>query len=1209
MFRLSSQRRTHRLRSRETLRSRCAKGCGAGRRLGLENLEPRELLTLIAAAQFLMDQAHLGCTSHAASDLNSPIASIYTDACDGADYFKGFYAGGAMTLDANDPDAAAGRSSVRATWGTTDTYGWFEFHVAEAAPRAVVGSAHTLRFMAKGDRTGQRVHVKALFTSLPDVTADVTLTASWQDYALPLPAGVQASSLSGVQFVFDSLTPRVAGFTTLHVDEVRLDTDAFDPLRVIQSYLSDGWASSGPDYNVYPNRSFLYDNALAIKALWATGDAAAQAAAQSLADAVIATELTTLPAKGSYYNDRISGPALARDGTPRPPGTLRQTLGDNAWFGLALLDLSTHPGPKSLSYLNAARAISDWAELNLKAGPPSTLGGYRGGYDDSGAAIAWRSTEHNIDLFALNWYLSEALPAAGYADAAGTYLQRAYFAADFVMKMYDPASGKFWTGTGADDTINRDCVPLDVQLWSRPALTLSPQYATAIDWQGPITWAETNLETTDGVYSGFTFSDHSTPHRVWFEGTFTTAPTYGTMSGKWRPEGDSADRSYYNRAEKFDTYEATSAAGTDLAKLNDSPTGDDQFVAEPTWATLSGTGWSSRANNFRYASAYATGGDDTARLYDSIGDDKFTAYPTYALLADDAGNPIGYSVKATGFRFTHAFATGGGTDKAWLYDSSGDDTFAGYPTYAYLSNSTAGQRFYNRANYFDQVVASSTGGSDIARFFDSAFKDVFTFRAAPNDATMSGSGYANEALNFRYVYANATTGDDEANLFDSEANDTFTGTPTYAQLTNRPWVETTFTGLGYLPGGSGESWARGASAEGAVVVGESRNRDGTFEAFRWTQATGMVGLGVAPGGWPSTAYGVSADGSVVVGGVGADPFRWTESTGKVILPSLTTDGGLANAVSADGSVAAGYVTKQGSNRACVWTPNQELQILPDLPGGSDWTEVRGLSADGSVAVGIVSTLGFQAVQWRDGAISGLGYLPGGGSNSCATAVSHDGRVIVGYSDSDQGLWEAFRWTEATGMVGLGFLPNDRKSQATAVSADGSIVVANSADTVGHEQAFIWDQMHGRRSLRDMLTAEGLDLSAWTYLTASAISDDGRTIVGFGEHPGGRREAWVATIEPFPFLVRASGFRTTVAHSTMGGHDLANLYDSSGNDNFYGNGVSARLYDAAMAAYLLDLRSFQKVDVFGTTGTNTRTLVLPIDYALAFHGTWTGDPWP
>ena len=38
------------------------------------------------------------------------------------------------------------------------------------------------------------------------------------------------------------------------------------------------------------------------------------------------------------------------------------------------------------------------------------------------------------------------------------------------------------------------------------------------------------------------------------------------------------------------------------------------------------------------------------------------------------------------------------------------------------------------------------------------------------------------------------------------------------------------------------------------------------EAFRWTQATGMVGLGDLPGGsFNSIAWGVSADGSVVVG--------------------------------------------------------------------------------------------------------------------------------------------------------------------------------------------------------------------------------------------------------------------------------------------------------------------------------------------------------
>jgi hypothetical protein len=269
--------------------------------------------------------------------------------------------------------------------------------------------------------------------------------------------------------------------------------------------------------------------------------------------------------------------------------------------------------------------------------------------------------------------------------------------------------------------------------------------------------------------------------------------------------------------------------------LTDSPTSDDQFVAEPTWATLSGSGLSSRANGFRYVVAYATGGTDTARLddsagtdtfvstpgyavmyasasannpaylnraggfdqvealsqsgggdsarlYDSTGDDNFTAYPTYVLLSNDPSTPTAYSNKATGFRYAHASANGGGMDKAWLYDSPGNDTFDAYPTYAYLSNTTPGKAFYNRANYFDQVVATSSGGADIARFFDSAFKDVFTFRAAPNDAVMTGSGYLNQALNFRYVLAYATTGGDEANLYDSTGDDKFFGSGNIARL-------------------------------------------------------------------------------------------------------------------------------------------------------------------------------------------------------------------------------------------------------------------------------------------------------------------------------------------------------------------------------------------------------------------------------------------
>ena len=55
-----------------------------------------------------------------------------------------------------------------------------------------------------------------------------------------------------------------------------------------------------------------------------------------------------------------------------------------------------------------------------------------------------------------------------------------------------------------------------------------------------------------------------------------------------------------------------------------------------------------------------------------------------------------------------------------------------------------------------------------------------------------------------------------------------------------------FIPLGDLPGGLSLSDARGVSADGSVVVGTSVSASG-FEAFRWTQAGGMVGLGFLPG--------------------------------------------------------------------------------------------------------------------------------------------------------------------------------------------------------------------------------------------------------------------------------------------------------------------------------------------------------------------------
>lgn len=315
----------------------------------------------------------------------------------------------------------------------------------------------------------------------------------------------------------------------------------------------------------------------------------------------------------------------------------------------------------------------------------------------------------------------------------------------------------------------------------------------------------------------------------------------------------------------------------------------------------------------------------------------------------------------------------------------------------------------------------------------------------------------------------------------------------------------TFQGIGVFPNPEyADSMPNGLSADGNWVVGRAQAGlgSGKLHLFRWSKSTGMEDLG------PAVGEAVSNDGNVVVGRGDTPPFgavRWTTGGGIKDLGSLGIFGlTQAEDVSADGSVVVGISASAiGGNEAFKWTEASGMVALPKLGGATVIASANAVSASGSIIVGDSNS---QAVLWSgNGAPLPLGFLPGS-TTSAALGLSADGSVAVGRSGN-----EAFLWTNQAGMQGLGFLsPNDVMSTALDVSADGKVVVGEVFGNTFRGEAMIWNPVFGMRSLKAVLEAQ-VDLSGWELQRASAVSDDGQTITGWGINPKGVTEGWIATI--------------------------------------------------------------------------------------------------
>ncbi len=344
-------------------------------------------------------------------------------------------------------------------------------------------------------------------------------------------------------------------------------------------------------------------------------------------------------------------------------------------------------------------------------------------------------------------------------------------------------------------------------------------------------------------------------------------------------------------------------------------------------------------------------------------------------------------------------------------------------------------------------------------------------------------------------------------------------------------AQATFQGLDDLPGGNYSSMAYGVSGDGSVVVGQSYSSSG-LEAFRWTQADGIKGLGDLPGGsFSSTARGVAANGLTIVGwSVGEDgteAYRRFDGLDMVGLGEVP--GGTFHSQAMDLSPGGVVVVGSGSSdlpwvNAVVpfrWTEVGGMVGL-GLPTGAISGGANGVSDNGLVIVGTWnrSGSGFEAFRWTEaGGAVGLDDLyaanDGWSVYSYANDISADGTFIVGLAITGETTIEAYRWSGGM-MVGLGDLPGGaHESQAYAVSDDGSVIVGYGRTRPGAFEAFVWTTEQNMRGVKDVLVNDyGLDLTGWSLEQATAVSADGRTIVGYGTGPSGR-EGWVAHLGDIP----------------------------------------------------------------------------------------------
>ena len=302
------------------------------------------------------------------------------------------------------------------------------------------------------------------------------------------------------------------------------------------------------------------------------------------------------------------------------------------------------------------------------------------------------------------------------------------------------------------------------------------------------------------------------------------------------------------------------------------------------------------------------------------------------------------------------------------------------------------------------------------------------------------------------------------------------------------------------------------SADGSVSGGTRINPNtslGEMSAYdvagqSWTS---YGGLGSSSGNSASSTWGISSDGSTLVGlgwvNAGtAHGIYWNQTDGVVDLGSTVTDRSTrANACNQDGSIIGGWQDGiSGFRQGAIWVDG--VQQLLFHPNNDEATEVSTLSDDG---------------QWA-----------GGGS---------------GFANN----FQAWKWSEGTGIVDIGPAPiAGWRGSVSGLSANGYYAVGFYRPFPGpavQGRGFIHNDDDGLEDLTDLATDLGIDVQGQVLALPLVISDDGSTIGGLT----GSGQGFVLRLPIAPANDACGGAIAIQCGDSLSG-STANATDTGGNDS-------------------------------------------------------------